>query len=129
MAKPYSLDLRNRAVAAVKSGGLHEEVSKIFSVGRATLVRWLRRDREEGSPAPRRMGGHRPYILEPYRDWILEKVKDGEDFILSDLRDELSEKGIDVSISTLWRFLDRNGITFKKNDFSKRTRSGKRHKI
>ena len=50
MAQPYSLDLRQRAVVAVKAGA---EVQRLFGVVRSTLVRWVRWVRAGGSLEPK----------------------------------------------------------------------------
>ena len=54
MSKPYSLDLRERAVAAVEAGLLQAEVVRLFSVSLATLKRWLFKRRSGQSLAPKR---------------------------------------------------------------------------
>ena len=54
MSKPYSVDLRERAVAAVLERGLpHAEVVRLFSVSWATLKRWLLKRRSGQSLAPK----------------------------------------------------------------------------
>ena len=42
MPKPYSTDLRERAVEAVESGASRREVAEIFKVGVSSVVRWCR---------------------------------------------------------------------------------------
>src|SRR6266480_5287805 len=58
MGKPYSMDLRERVVAAVETGGLscHQAAAQ-FGVGVSTAIIWVRRLRETGSVAPGQMGG------------------------------------------------------------------------
>lgn len=51
--KPYSLDLRQKIVAAVDSGLSHQEVADRFDVSTDTVSRYLKRRRETGSVAPR----------------------------------------------------------------------------
>ena len=53
MAKPYSVDLREHAVAAVLRGGLscHETAGR-FGLAVSTVIKWVRRFRETGSVAP-----------------------------------------------------------------------------
>ena len=58
MSNQYSLDLRERAVSYVHEGGTRGDACRVFKIGGATLDRWLRRHREEGSLAPR---ARRPY--------------------------------------------------------------------
>ena len=54
MAQPYSLDLRQRAVAAVKAGTARLEVQRLFRVARSTLARWVRCERAGGSLKPKK---------------------------------------------------------------------------
>ena len=61
------------------------------------------------------MGGRRPYLLAGERAWLLERLAEKPDLTLHALLAELGERGIVVSCDTLWRFLRRQGISFKKN--------------
>ncbi len=61
MGKPYSTDLRERAVAAVLQGGLsRHRAAAQFGVRVSTVVNWVRRFQDTGSVAPGQMGGHEP---------------------------------------------------------------------
>jgi transposase len=42
MARPYSYDLRQKAVEAVLNGAKLVEVSELFSISRRTVQRWLK---------------------------------------------------------------------------------------
>ncbi len=57
--KTYSLDLRERALAAVDRGMPRREIVGVFGVSLATLKRWLKRRQETGSAAPKRRPGMR----------------------------------------------------------------------
>ncbi len=48
MAAPCSLDLRERAVAAVKAGTPRLEVQRLLGLARSTLARWARCKRAGG---------------------------------------------------------------------------------
>ena len=64
MGRPYSLDLRERVVAAVEKGGLScNRAAAQFGVGISTVINWVRRVRETGSVAPGQMGGHKPKAI------------------------------------------------------------------
>jgi transposase len=56
MGNPYCVDLRERVVAAVETGGLscHRAAAQ-FGVGVSTAINWVRRLRETGSVAPGQM--------------------------------------------------------------------------
>src|SRR5262245_27636101 len=57
MGKPYSMDLRERVVAAVKRGGMScNRAAKQFGVGVSTVINWVKLLRETGSVAPGKMG-------------------------------------------------------------------------
>ena len=61
MAKPYSMDLRERVIAAVDEEGMSRRAAAArFGVGVSTVIAWVRRLRETGSVAPGQMGGHKP---------------------------------------------------------------------
>ena len=121
MVRAYSNDLRERVVGAVKAGETCRYVAARFGVSVASVVKWSQRERRTGSVAPDKMGGHRRYILEPQRHWLLARVSQKPDLTLHALLDELAERGITVSCNTLWRFLRREGIGFKKNTVRQRT--------
>src|ERR1700726_4278871 len=95
MGKPYSVDLRERVVAAVVTGGLScNRAAKQFGVGISTAINWVRRLRETGSVAPGQMGGHKPKSISgAHRDWLLQRVKE-KDFTLRGLVVELAERGL-----------------------------------
>ena len=48
MSAPYSYDLRQKAVEAVKRGERKTTVSKMFNISRNTLDLWLKRERQTG---------------------------------------------------------------------------------
>lgn len=123
MARPYSLDLRERVVAQVSGGMSCHEAAELNNIVPSTVVKWTQRQRLTGSPASKPMGGKRPYLLEDERDWLLARIREKPDLTLHALLDELAEeRDVVVSCDTLWRFLRRAGISFKKN--ASRQRAG-----
>ncbi len=115
MARPYSLDLRERVAFAVASGESCRSVSRTFGVSVASVVRWSQRARETGSAAAYAMGGRRPWALEPERDWLMARITEKPDLTLHALLAELAARDVVVCCDTLWRFLKRQGVSFKKN--------------
>src|SRR3954453_3299994 len=97
MGKPYSLDLRERVVAAVETGGLScNQAARQFGVGISTAINWVRRLRETGSVAPGKMGGHKPKAISgKHQVWLSQRLKDG-DFTLRGLVAELAGRGLKV---------------------------------
>ena len=80
MGKPYSVDLRERVVASVLTGGMScNGAAKQFGVGISTAINWVKRLRETGSVAPGKMGGHKPKAISgEHRLWLLQRIKDGD---------------------------------------------------
>ena len=115
MARPYSLDLRERVVAQVARGMTRQAVADLNGIVSSTVTKWCGRRRQSGSPAAKPMGGHRPRKLVDERDWLLARLASKPDLTLHALLDELRGRGMIVSCDTLWRFLKREEITFKKN--------------
>ena len=114
MGKPYSMDLRERVIGRVEAGESCRSVSRTFELGEATVIRWARRKRETGTVAPGQMGGHRPYLIAGvHKDWLVERIKTG-DFTLRELTAELAERGLKVSERTVWAFVHRAALSFKK---------------
>jgi transposase len=115
MARAYSLDLRERVVGAVAGGKSCRAVAALFDVSVASVVKWSQRARATGSAAAKPMGGKRPYALTGERDWLMARLAEKPDLTLHALLAELRKRGVVVACDTLWRFLRREGISFKKN--------------
>ena len=127
MGKPYSMDLRERVVAAVETGGMscHQAAAQ-FGVGVSTAIVWVRRLRETGSVAPGQMGGHKPKAISgEHRAWLLERTK-ARDFTLRGLVAELAERGLKVDYRAVWNFVHAEKLSFKKNRGGQRARSTRR---
>ena len=114
MARPLSIDLRERVVAAVLAGESCRSVAARFGVSASSVVKWSQRHRATGSVAPGKMGGHRKPVLEPHRDLILEQIARTPHLTLHRLKDELAAHGVSVSHNAVWTFLRREGLRFKK---------------
>lgn len=63
MTAPYSMDLRERAMARKARGETHREIAAALQISPSCLSKWLRRERETGSLAPAQIGGYAPRKL------------------------------------------------------------------
>lgn len=115
MVKPYSNDLRERAVAAMASGEPASVVGKRFGIAKSSVIKWHQRYRATGSVAAGKMGGHRKRVLDPYRDFIMDAIKHTPHLTLHGLKDLLGKRGVFVSHNAVWLFFRREGLSFKKN--------------
>jgi transposase len=112
-------------VAAAPAGQPYRRIAKVFCIAPSTVSTWSRRLRETGSPAALPMGGKRPFSLAQHRDWVLARVAEKPDITLSELKAELKDRGVKVSVFAIWHFLRREGVSFKKKRARQRTRSGR----
>jgi transposase len=127
MGKPYSMDLRERVVAAVETGGMsRRRAAAAFDVGISTVISWVRRFRQTGSVAPGKMGGYKPKaIAGEHRIFLLERTKAGN-FTLRGLVAELGERGLKVDYRSVWNFVHEEKLSFKKNRARQRAGSSRR---
>lgn len=126
MARAYSLDLRERVVAAVAAGASCRQVAATFRVSVASVVKWSQRFRATGSAAARPMGGNRPYALRGEREWLLRRLTEQPDITLRALVAELAARGIKVSYYAVWHLFEHEGISFKKKPARQRAGSPRR---
>ena len=115
---PYSMDLRQRVVQAWDETGDAEEVAATFSVSRAWVHRLVQRRREAGSIAPRKQTKFRARVLAGQEQRLAVLIAARPDATLAELRDALPTT---AALSTLWREIDRLGLTVKKTRPRRRT--------
>jgi transposase len=117
MAKSLSEDLRRRVIGAVEGGLSRHAAAARFEVAVATAVRWLRTWHDEGLSAAKPCGGDRhSHRIEAFGTVILAAIEAQPDITLTELVTFLeSQHDARFARSTIWRFLDRRGISFKKN--------------
>lgn len=115
MARPYSMDLRERVVSAVEEGGMsRRQAAAHFDVGVSTVIAWVGRFRETGSVAPGQMGGHKPVLLEAHRDFVHARFAEQPELTLRGLQQALADRGVEVSYGAVWAFVHGEGLSFKK---------------
>lgn len=112
--KAYSMDLRERVVAACDEGGAtRERIAARFSVSLRWVRGLLKRRRETGSIAPKPRGGGRPAAFDAAAAGRLRAaVRADADATLEELG---RAAGVACSAAAVYRALDRLGITRKKS--------------
>ena len=118
MTRPYSNDLRERVVRAHLAGEPIRSVAARFGVGVSCVPRWTARYRRTGSVAPGKVGGHRPWLLASHRALVLALIRKTPHLTIDRLRDLLAAEGIAVCRDTIWRYLKRQGLSFRKTLFA-----------
>jgi putative transposase len=115
MTAPYSVDLRERALARKAAGETHREIAEALQISPSCLSKWAKHARETGSLEPAQIGGYKPRTLTgDCAEWLRERVASGP-VTLRGLTAELAERGIKTQPRAVWVFLHAEGLSFKKN--------------
>ena len=110
---PYSMDLRARVARAWDRDPDAEAIAAKYEVSRAWVHRLIQRRRETGSLAPRKQVKFRRCALTDAEQARLRALITAQpDATLAELRTALPTT---AALSTLWRTIDRFGLTVKKN--------------
>jgi transposase len=104
--KAYSLDLRERVIAAIDGGASKAQAARLFKIGRASVYRFLALARQD-SLAPKKSWG-RWRKLDP--DALRAFLEKKNDATLAEMSQEFG-----VCTATLWKRLKKMKVTLKKN--------------
>jgi putative transposase len=116
MARPYSIDLRERVVSANEEGGLsRRQTAAHFAVGVSTVIAWVRRFRETSSLEPGQMGGHEPVLLVAHRDFVHAHFAAQPELTLRALQQDLADRGVEVSYGAGLGLCARRRLELQKN--------------
>jgi transposase len=124
MGKPYSLDLRERVVAALESGMSTRQAAARYSVSIAAVGEWGRLKRSQGDVRPAKQGKPPGSVLDAHAEFILGVLSEKPDTTLEEMVSRLAaERDVVVVWTTVWKFLDRRGQTHKKRPPTPASRS------
>jgi putative transposase len=116
MGKPYSEDLRERALARADTGEGVRAIAAAFGISPSCISKWKTRRRETGSFSPGKMGGYKKRVLAGENaEWLRERMK-LDRFTTRQLVAELALRGIKTDRRAVWVFLQAEKLSFKKND-------------
>ena len=114
IVNPYYLDEAAGALATALAMSPEEQGARMRSMrsylAEFNVYRWAGRMLVDAA----RMR-HRKRVLEPHRAFIIERLSQVSHLTLHDLKAELAARGVRVSHNTVWEFLLREGLRFKKN--------------
>jgi len=101
------------------------EAARRFKLSVARAVRWVKTYLTTGEISPKPAGGdRRSGRIEAHRAYLLGLIRRTPDITLLEIQQRLiANCGQHFSVSVLWRFFDRHGITFKKKRRTPRSSS------
>ena len=126
MARPYSSDLRIRVIRVVEGGVSARGAGRRLGIGESTATAWVGRWRRTGSVEAKSQKGRSRSPLAAHTEWLLALVGERADLTLEEIRVLLEERGVRVAVSSIWRFFDRHGVSFKKNRTRRRAAAPRR---
>nr|WP_091686542.1 IS630 family transposase [Methylocapsa palsarum] len=114
MTRPYSEDLRERALARADRGETTRSIAAALRISPSWVSKWKKLQRETGTLAPGKMNGHKRRALSgATADWLRDRIRSGP-FTLRKLTAELAERGIKTDPRAVWTLLHAEGMSFKK---------------
>lgn len=115
MARALSIDLRRRVVAAIEGGLSTRAAARRFAIGIATAGAWHRLWRRTGDVRPGRQGKPSRSKLDAHEAFIVGLIEERRDIALAEIAAHLAEsRGVTACPATIWYFLAKRGITYKK---------------
>ena len=123
MTRPYSVDLRERALRRSDAGETDRSIAEALQIAPSCLSKWRKLRRETGGLKPGKMNGHKKRTLSgETAQWLRERIK-AAPFTTRQLTAELGARGIKTDRRAVWTFLHAEGLSFKKNSRSGRAGS------
>jgi transposase len=120
MTRPYSEDLRERALARSDAGEADRSIAEALQIAPSCLSKWRRLRRETGALKPGKMNGHKKRTLSgEIAAWLRDRAR-AAPFTTRQLAAELAARGIKTDRRAVWTFLHAEGLSFKKNRASGR---------
>jgi putative transposase len=115
MTRPYSEDLRERALLRADAGETIREIAAALQISPSCVSKWRKLRRETGGLTPGQIGGHKKRALSDERaEWLRARIAAGP-FTSRGLTAELAARGIKTDRRAVWIFLRSEGLSFKKN--------------
>ena len=114
MTRPYSEDIRERALARADAGETVRSIAEELQISPSCVTKWKNLRRETGGISPGKIGGHKKRVLSGVNaDWLRKRIRSGP-FTLRKLTRELAVRGVKTDVRAVWTFVHAEGLSFKK---------------
>lgn len=120
--QPYSLDLRQKIIDTYIEGKIAQrQIAKQFRVSDSFVRKLTKQYRETGNIHPKPRTEQTPPKLNTDQLTTLKRIaEENNDATLAELRDLLEQEvGVWVSVTTMFRMLQKLNLTLKKNATSR----------
>ena len=114
MTRPYSEDIRERALARCDAGETVRSIAQALRISASCISKWKGLRRQTGGVTPGKIGGHEKRTLSgAHAEWLRKRIRSGP-FTLRKLTAELVERGVKTDVRAVWTFVHAEGLSFKK---------------
>jgi len=121
MTRPLSNDLRERIIRTVEGGLSRNAAAGKFDVSVSAVVKLMQQWRTTGSCEPKQIGGYRKHVLAEHQEKVDRLLAEKPDITLIEMQKQLKSVKIRVGRSSISRFLNHLGYSYKKNGIRRRT--------
>lgn len=119
--RPISEDLRKRIVTARERGESAQDISVRLGLHKRTVERCWKRYLTEGSYSSYKKGQPPGSRVDAYKAELLKWLEQKPGLTLEQLCQRLQQKHqVSISVSALWRSLQKYKLSYKKNDIRPR---------
>src|ERR1700681_931345 len=78
MTRPYSEDIRERALARADAGETVRSIAEALQISPSCVTKWKNLRRETGGLSPHKLGGHKkPVLAGANADWLRTRIRSG----------------------------------------------------
>ena len=127
MSRGHSFDLRARAIALIEGGMSRRAAARQLMISESSAIKWWSRLAATGSFAEKPGGKIDASPLDVHAAWLLALIAREPDLTLVEISARLlQERQTRGGASSVWRFFNRHGISFKKNRARQRAEPGGR---
>ncbi len=114
MSRALSVDPRVLGVFA--AGAAHRDAANRFGVSAASVSRSRKRERDQGDPRPKALGGdRRSDRIEAHHATVMAALEIDQDANIDDVRAILTKQGLVFGFGTIQPFFARHAIMCKKD--------------
>src|ERR1700738_3666569 len=93
LTRPYSEDIRERALARADAGETVRSIAEALEISPSCVTKWKNLRRKTGGVSPGKIGGHKkPVLSGASADWLRKRVLSGP-FTLRELTQEVAARG------------------------------------
>ncbi len=113
--RPYSLDIRERIVAALDQGQTYRQVAQRFPISVPTVGRYRRLEKTNGTLKPKPLPGRKPALTPEEQEPLRHLLATRQDWTILTLQGAWQEQtGKRLSKSCLHQWMHRLGFSCKK---------------